>query len=95
MGLDSLWATYAAGRLAVTSVTAGGDKALQFKALPTLTCTSVTSVTSKNGKGRSEAKAKGRKWVAGWPFTCTCGEPTGWTTDGVGICPSCAAGPDP
>lgn len=39
--------------------------------------------------------AKGRKWVAGWPFTCSCGTGTGWTTDGVGICPSCAAGPDP
>lgn len=91
MGLDSLWATHAAGRLTVTSVTAGGDEALQLKPLPPLTCTVVTSVTDKNNKGRSET-TMGRKWVAGWPFTCQCGTLTGWATDGMGICPSCAAG---
>lgn len=33
-----------------------------------------------------------RSWKPGYPFTCQCGEPTGWTTDGVGVCPSCEFG---
>jgi hypothetical protein len=35
-------------------------------------------------------RAKGRKWTPGNPFTCQCGERTGWATDGVGRCPACA-----
>ena len=35
-----------------------------------------------------------RQWKPGHLFTCTCGESTGWATDGVGLCPSCKYGPD-
>lgn len=45
--------------------------------------------------GEADPTPKGRIWEPGWPYVCECGEATGWSTDGVGICPSCAAGPDP
>jgi hypothetical protein len=46
-------------------------------------------------KLQSRSDGPARVWVAGWPFVCACGTPTGWTTEGVGICPACAADPDP
>ena len=45
------------------------------------------SVTSKPGPPI-------RQWQLGYPYTCSCGEPTGFSTDGVGLCPSCEFGPN-
>lgn len=83
----------------IGGITLIGDEEAVSMWLPMIRDNKVTILAALSDRQGKREDSQGRTWIAGNPYTCSCGEMTGWRLDDQALCPVCFYdqyyGPDP